>query len=78
MRFPNELEAVKSRGGITVRVKREKAVPRARQLHESETALDGAQFDFTIDNNGSLEDLVAALIPVTQKLSYEQKQIHPA
>lgn len=76
MRFPNEMEAVRSRGGITVRVNRAKAVPRIHQLHESETALDGAQFDYTIDNNGTLKDLLANLSPIIQKLGYGQQQIH--
>jgi hypothetical protein len=91
MRFPNELEAVKSRGGINIRVNRFKE-PLYDYLgdkltlkelfhqihkdtgeyplktyadehwlikeHESETALDNAEFDYTIDNNGNIEDLI--------------------
>ena len=59
MRFPNELEAVEEREGITIRVtrpvKKNKNVPR---LHPSETALDDAKFDYEIINDGTLEDLV--------------------
>lgn len=75
MRFPNELEAVRSRGGITIRVNRWKPAQSLR-LHESETALDGAQFDYTIDNNGTLETLIANLSPIIQKLGYGTQQIH--
>jgi dephospho-CoA kinase len=54
VRFPNELEAIKKRGGITVRIERG---VRAAGCHASETSLDNADFDYWIDNNGSLEDL---------------------
>ena len=71
-RFPNELQAVKDKGGINIRVNR----PKERELilrnatsiidtrktlepeHKSETALDNAEFDYVISNNGTIEDLV--------------------
>jgi len=56
LRFPNELEAIKSRaGGLTIRVN----TNRAGELsdHESETALDSAEFDYVIDNSGTIEEL---------------------
>lgn len=69
MRFPNELEAVVVRGGFTIRVVRPK--PREMFLmnattiidtripeHPSETALDDARFDYVIDNDGTLDELV--------------------
>ena len=119
MRFPNELKAVKSRGGISIRVNRDKTnnevtekerisyarnqlkskygieiseypnevsiktdehlykngklnsiyVAEFNELcdsykrkefkeHLSETALDDAEFDYTIENNGTIEDLI--------------------
>lgn len=66
MRFPNELEAIKSRDGITIRINREyeldlDTTPGRIHIpvqHESETALDNAQFDYTINNDGTLEDLI--------------------
>ena len=71
-RFPNELQAVKDKGGINIRVNR----PKERELilrnatsiidtrktlepeHKSETVLDNAEFDYVILNNGTIEDLV--------------------
>ena len=71
-RFPNELQAVKDKGGINIRVNR----PKERELilrnatsiidtrktlepeHKSETALNNATFDYVILNNGTIEDLV--------------------
>lgn len=100
MRFPNELEAVKSRGGITIRVNRtvedvayQLAVEKLgtsftrdmlnaetisdmqqyinqRDNHESETALDNAEFDYVINNSGTLEQLVeeVKLILIKEKI----------
>lgn len=71
-RFPNELQAVKDKGGINIRINR----PKERELilrnatsiidtrktlepeHKSETMLDNATFDYVILNNGTIEDLV--------------------
>lgn len=67
MRFPNEMDAVKERKGITIRVVRsfnhkmgskETGTLDLTPLHPSETALDDAEFDYEIINNGSIEDLV--------------------
>jgi dephospho-CoA kinase len=62
LRFPNEYDAVKEKGGITIRVNRprkgftnEKLLA---ELHPSETALDNHQFDYVIDNSGSIEELI--------------------
>lgn len=62
MRFPNELQAIKDRGGITIRVNRsnmfDAAIKSLKIEHQSETALDNAEFDEVIENNGSIDDLV--------------------
>jgi predicted XRE-type DNA-binding protein len=71
MRFPNELKAVKDRNGITIRVNRnhKEYNPKGKftdkeirsmydKPHESEIALDNAEFDYTIDNNGTIKDLI--------------------
>lgn len=73
MRFPNEYEAVKQRGGITIRVNRYNSTcvcvddssldcltPCSRKpQHESEVALDHVtDWDYVIDNSGTIEELV--------------------
>ena len=66
MRFPNELEAVKSRGGITIRVNRLNStnqnghtyINKKDRTHPSEISLDSATFDYVIDNNGTIEELI--------------------
>lgn len=54
-RFPNEADAIRSRGGRVVRVVR--AGVTAVNAHPSETALDGYDFDVYIVNDRSLEAL---------------------
>lgn len=55
MRFPNEMEAVKERDGITIKVVRPGTVTGD---HPSEIALDNAKFDYEIINDGTMEELV--------------------
>ena len=68
-RFPNELEAVKKREGITIRVNRNfegKWIDKQEWdlhtkgivPHESETALDNAEFDYEIINDGTISELI--------------------
>ena len=77
-RFPNELEAVKKRDGITIRVDRPRIVgirfilkdgtykDEIIKEHESETSLDNATFDYYINNNGSLEELIEEVVKIYQ------------
>ena len=69
MRFPNELEAIEKRDGLTIRVNRTPSWLWLKQVdylvetqgvkeHSSETELDNAEFNYTIDNNGTLEELI--------------------
>lgn len=72
MRFPNEMEAVVERGGLTIRVTRlfqtdvidgNKVswipIPGVDYIpHASETALDDAEFDYEIINDGEIVDLI--------------------
>jgi len=65
VRFKNELEAIKDRGGIVIRVN-SNFIDHVNKItrvdfendHLSETALDNAIFDYTINNNGTIEELV--------------------
>ena len=55
VRYPNELEAIKKRNGILLRIDRKGA---GAGNHSSETALDNyKEWDVHIENNGSIEDL---------------------
>ncbi|WP_327292480.1 deoxynucleotide monophosphate kinase family protein [Streptomyces sp. NBC_01198] len=60
VRFPNEAMAIRSRGGVVLRIERlgvEPAVGEDGEVHDSETALDDWAFDGRIHNDGTIEDL---------------------
>jgi hypothetical protein len=62
MRFPNEYKAIKDKGGITIRVNRPghgTSMTDLASAHPSETALDGFEFDYTINNDGDLDKLIS-------------------
>ena len=79
VRFPNELEAVKKRGGITIRVNRpceicggsgyhKMSCPVSKSgEHYSEIALDSAEFDYVIENSGSIEELIEKVREILKK-----------
>lgn len=65
VRFFNEVQAIKNRGGVVIRVNRKEYVEyqgkivEAFDAHPSETALDDYKdWDYVIDNNGTIEELV--------------------
>jgi hypothetical protein len=53
-RFPNEADAIKAKGGWTVRITRKGLGP--LNQHASETSLDRYKFDFSIVNDGTKEE----------------------
>lgn len=55
VRFPNEYNMIKKRGGVIFRINRDNSY---KLNHETECALDNYNFDYVIDNNGTLEELV--------------------
>lgn len=59
VRFLNELEAIKDRKGIVIRIERHDKNYTNVQQHESEIALDDYKFfDYTIDNDGTIDELI--------------------
>jgi hypothetical protein len=67
VRFANEASWIQSHGGVIWRVKRDYAVP-VRE-HASETEVDEMESDWTLDNNGRLEDLGTAVCAALVALS---------
>lgn len=55
VRFINEVEAIKERGGIIIRVNNPNVESTDR--HISETELDNYSFDYIVENGGTLNDL---------------------
>jgi hypothetical protein len=58
VRFPNEADMLRSRGGVLIRIVRP-GVMIAGSTHASETALDQYPVDMTVDNTGTHGDLIA-------------------
>lgn len=70
VRFPNEAKAIKEREGIIIRVNRLFStyeeedigkvdyIPFKHERHSSETSLDDWNFDYIIENNGTIEELI--------------------
>ena len=69
VRFPNEAKAIKDRGGIVIRVNRTYYTEDKKYIigydpfetHPSETALDDYEFDYVIENDGSLDELITKI-----------------
>lgn len=80
-RFPNELDCMKNAGfdATHIRVVRQNFVSPLtpeQQAHPSETALDGVKPDTYILNNGTIDDLRAALSAwITEFNGYHQMSI---
>lgn len=69
VRFPNEAQAIKDRRGIVIRIERDECVTgsfsinhlgykRIGKGHPSEISLDDWKFDYIIENQGTIEELI--------------------
>lgn len=73
-RFPNEVSHIRDRGfnAFLLRVNRGggfvSPLSEEQQKHASETALDNADFDFVIHNDGTLEDLRVIVGEVSENI----------
>lgn len=73
VRFENELAAIRAAGGVNVRVKRAGAtgqvgiVGHASELEQQ--SIPDAEFDFVVDNNGTLEQLANAADAIAGQLA---------
>lgn len=81
VRYPNELEACKQKGFTTIRILRQDEF-RLNNLgnrdlkHLSETALDDTpitEYDYVINNNGTLEMFEGAVINVVNDILRDEK-----
>jgi len=68
-RFENEAKAIKSKGGIVIRIERSGIKP--INDHPSEIGLDGWNFDYVIDNSSSFDELKNKIKNIMQHTVYE-------
>lgn len=72
-RFNNEVEAIKKIEGKVIRVVREGITPPNNHPSEMELA-DYKGFDYILDNNGTLEELIYSVSKMLHALGFDQKQ----
>lgn len=74
MRFPNEMEAIKNRDGITIRIEgdpmKQQGDGTRDDSHISEVSLDNVDFDIKIYNNGTLEQLEKVAVKVLSAIKH--------
>lgn len=69
-RFPNEVKAIKDRGGIVIKVNRDTGL---KDSHISEHALDDYNdYDCVIDNNGTIDELIVKVATMMETLEVLQ------
>jgi hypothetical protein len=78
VRFPNEIDFVRSAGGVLVRVKRgEDPTPeQLSTMHISETAWNSYEPDRTIHNDKNIDELKMCVSDLLTGLEKEYKMIH--
>jgi hypothetical protein len=71
VRFPNEVKAIQDKKGVVIRVERPSIIKDnfTASTHESEIALDGyTGFNYTVINDGTLEELMYKLKTILNEL----------
>jgi hypothetical protein len=66
VRFPNEAEAIRDRGGVVIRVNRPSIISQSN--HPSEISLDHYDFDYVIENDGGLHQLTTRTLNALSEL----------
>ncbi len=66
VRFPNEAQAIKEKGGYVIRIDRPGVKP--INDHPSETSLDTWKFDYKIDNVSDIVSLAFTLTNIISKI----------
>lgn len=72
MRFPNEMEALQQKQGITVRIMRPAMQRIAGSTHASESLMEGhTDWDYVVINNGTLADYHDQCRMLLERLTHE-------
>jgi hypothetical protein len=78
VRFPNEIDFIRSAGGVIVRVKRgdDPSPEELSKLHVSETAWNDCDPDYTIENNSDVEGLRLSVSDLLTTKELQYKMLH--
>lgn len=72
VRFLNEIDTIKSKGGINIRINR-KSIDIKKNEHESETALDNYKFDYIINNDDDdFDHLIYKVKLILKNINYDK------
>jgi len=82
MRFDNELQRVRTLGGVNVKIRRivaedavrEEAQKRGLAIHESELGLPDQEFDYVVSNDRTLDDFRVLINSLAEALIQERVQ----
>lgn len=68
-RFLNEVQKIKEFSGLTIKILRDNDINSSKDIqeHESENELDNYKADYTIDNNGTIEELIYQVKNILEK-----------
>ena len=77
IRFGNELDMIQSEGGVAIYVKRPGLARDLNSNHASERSLPESEFDFTLVNDGTLEDLDKSAAPLLARMSHPAATLRP-
>jgi hypothetical protein len=73
VRFPDEADAVKKKGGILIRIERSNIKQGSSKTHVSETAMDHySDYDIIVHNEGDLESLKKRAKEVAEVIEKEE------
>ena len=66
VRFSNEALWIRNKGGVVIHISRDKALRIHEHNHASEHGMDEKDYDLTIHNNGTLDELHEKLYSLTE------------
>lgn len=69
MRLPNEMQFLKDHGFVTIKITRRNRPIDRDPTHISETALDDAEFDYEISNDGTIDEFHAKIDDLMDTIS---------
>ena len=72
-RFKNEAEAVRRHGGIVVRINNS-SMPVPGEVHPSESDLDDFEFDYVIDNNGTIQEFYEKIVQMMEHFNLQHHE----
>jgi hypothetical protein len=68
VRFKNEVDYIRSKNGVLIKVKRDLIPGVSPYQHQSEKGLDDELFDYVVENNGTVDELYKKIYDILNTL----------